>query len=360
MKKILTILGARPQLIKAASVSRVFKNSGMNEKIVHTGQHFDKNMSDIFIKEMGIPKPDYNLEINSLKHGAMTGRMIEKIEEVLLIENPDLVIVYGDTNSTLAGAIAAKKMHIKLAHIEAGLRSFNMKMPEEINRIVTDRISDYLFCPTEVALKNLISEGFKNFNSKIYNVGDVMYDAALYYSRFSQDKSSIISDLKLNNRNFILCTIHREENTDNVENLKSIVSALNSINKENLIILPLHPRTRNVLGKNKIKLAFNPIEPVGYFDIIELLKHCGLVITDSGGMQKEAYFFSKYCITLRDETEWTELVESKVNFLAGADKNNIQSCYSKIPGIKENFSHKLYGDGNASEKIVKLLDTDLQ
>ncbi len=355
MKKILTILGARPQLIKAASVSRAIKNSEMKEKIIHTGQHFDKNMSDIFIKEMGIPKPDYNLEINSLKHGAMTGRMIEKIEEVLLIENPDIVIVYGDTNSTLAGAIASKKLHIALAHIEAGLRSFNMKMPEEINRIVTDRLSDILFCPTEVALKNLISEGFKNFSSKIYNVGDVMYDAALYYSRISQDKSSIISDFKLNNRNFILCTIHREENTDNVENLKSIVSALNNINKETLIVLPLHPRTRNVLNKNNIKLAFDPIEPVGYFDIIELLKHCELVITDSGGMQKEAYFFSKYCITLREETEWTELVDSKVNFLSGSDENNILASYSKIPGRKENFNYKLYGDGKSAEKIVELL-----
>jgi UDP-GlcNAc3NAcA epimerase len=355
LKKILTILGARPQLIKAASVSRAIKNSGMKEKIIHTGQHFDKNMSDIFIKEMGIPKPDYNLEINSLKHGAMTGRMIEKIEEVLLIENPDIVTVYGDTNSTLAGALASKKLHITLAHIEAGLRSYNMKMPEEINRIVTDRLSDILFCPTEVALKNLISEGFKNFNSKIYNVGDVMYDAALHYSRISQDKSSIISDLKLNNRNFILCTIHREENTDNVENLKSIIFALNSINKETLIVLPLHPRTRNVLNKNNIKFDFDPIEPVGYFDIIELLKHCKLVITDSGGMQKEAYFFSKYCITLREETEWTELVESKVNFLAGSDKNNILASYSKIPERKENFNYKLYGDGKSAEKIVQLL-----
>ena len=360
MKKILTIIGARPQLIKAASVSRAIKNSGMKEKIIHTGQHFDKNMSDIFIKDMGIPKPDYNLEINSLKHGAMTGRMIEKIEEVLLIENPDIVIVYGDTNSTLAGAIASKKLHIELAHIEAGLRSFNMKMPEEINRVVTDRLSDILFCPTEVALKNLISEGFKNINSKIYNVGDVMYDAALYYSRFSQDKSSIISDLKLNNRSFILCTIHREENTDNVKNLKSIVNALNNINKETLIVLPLHPRTRNVLNKNNIKLAFDPIEPVGYFDIIELLKHCEIVITDSGGMQKEAYFFSKYCITLREETEWTELVERKVNFPAGTDENDILAVYGKIPGIKKNFNYKLYGDGNASEKIVKLIETDLK
>ncbi len=355
MKKILTILGARPQLIKAASVSRAIENSEMKEKIIHTGQHFDKNMSDIFIKEMGIPEPDYNLEINSLKHGAMTGRMIEKIEEVLLIENPDIVIVYGDTNSTLAGAIASKKLHIALAHVEAGLRSFNMKMPEEINRIVTDRLSDILFCPTKVALKNLVNEGFKNFNSKIYNVGDVMYDAALYYSRISHDKSAIISNLKLNNRNFILCTIHREENTDNIENLKSIVAALNNINKETPVVLPLHPRTRNVLNKNNIKLAFDPIEPVGYFDIIELLKHCELVITDSGGMQKEAYFFSKYCITLREETEWTELVESKVNFLSGSDENNILVAYHNIPVRKENFNYKLYGDGKSAEKIVELL-----
>lgn len=355
MKKILTILGARPQLIKAASVSRAIKNSEIKEKIIHTGQHFDKNMSDIFIKEMGIPEPDYNLEINSLKHGAMTGRMIEKIEEVLLIEKPDIVIVYGDTNSTLAGAIASTKLHITLAHVEAGLRSFNMKMPEEINRIVTDRVSDILFCPTEVALKNLISEGFKNFSSKIYNVGDVMYDAALYYSKISQDKSSIISNLKLNNRNFILCTVHREENTDNVENLKSIISAFNNISKETSIVLPLHPRTRNVLNKNNIKLAFDPIKPVGYFDIIELLKHCELVITDSGGMQKEAYFFSKYCITLREETEWTELVKSKVNFLTGADENKILIAYNKIPGTKKNFNYKLYGDGKSAEKIVDLL-----
>jgi UDP-GlcNAc3NAcA epimerase len=360
LKKIITILGARPQLIKAASVSRAILNSGIREKIVHTGQHFDKNMSDIFIKEMGIPEPDYNLEINSLKHGAMTGRMIEKIEKVLLIENPNLVIVYGDTNSTLAGAIAAKKLHIKLAHIEAGLRSFNMQMPEEINRIITDRLSDYLFCPTVGAVKNLIAEGFENFNSKLYNVGDVMYDAALYYSRLSQDKSSIISGFNLYNKKFILCTIHREENTDNVENLKSIISALNNINKEVKIVLPLHPRTRNVLHKNNVKLAFDPVEPVGYFDIIELLKYCELVITDSGGMQKEAYFFRKYCITLREETEWTELVERKVNFLAGPEKRDILAAYRKIPETKKNFDDKLYGDGNSSERIVNLIIDNLK
>jgi UDP-GlcNAc3NAcA epimerase len=353
-------LGARPQLIKAASVSRAIQSSSMREKIIHTGQHFDKNMSDIFIKEMGIPKPDYNLEINSLRHGAMTGRMIEKIEEVLLAENPDLVIVYGDTNSTLAGAIAAKKLHIRLAHVEAGLRSFNMQMPEEINRIVTDRLSDFLFCPTETALKNLIAEGFRKFNTTVRVVGDVMFDAALYYSRFSKDKSSILSRLNLSDKNFTVCTIHRQENTDNIKNLKSIVSALNDINKETRIVLPLHPRTRNVLYKNNIKLGFKPIDPVGYFDIVELLKHCSSVITDSGGMQKEAYFFKKYCITLRNETEWTELVERKVNFLTGTDKKDILEAYRKIPQKKRSFYGKLYGDGTASERIIRIIEANLK
>ncbi len=355
MKKILTILGARPQLIKAATVSRAIKKSEMKEIIVHTGQHFDKNMSDIFINEMGIPKPDYNLEINSLNHGAMTGRMMERIEDVLLVEKPDLVIVYGDTNSTLAGALAAKKLCIKLAHIEAGLRSFNLKMPEEINRILTDRISDYLFCPTDAAVRNLIAEGFKYFNSKIYKVGDVMYDAALYYSRFSHDKSSVMSALKLEDRNFVLCTVHREENTNNLENLKSIIAALNNINKETRVVLPLHPRTRNVIRKNNLKLSFSPVEPVGYFDIIELLKHCKLVITDSGGMQKEAYFFSKYCITLRDETEWVELVENKVNLLSGTSEDKIFQAFVKLSDKKPVKTAGLYGNGKASEKIVELL-----
>ena len=355
MKKILTIVGARPQLIKASTVSRAIKKSGEKEIIVHTGQHFDRNMSDIFINEMGIPEPDYNLEINSLNHGAMTGRMMEKIEDVLLTEKPDLVIVYGDTNSTLAGALAAKKLCIELAHIEAGLRSFNIKMPEEINRILTDRISDYLFCPTGTAVKNLVAEGFKNLNSKIYEVGDVMYDAALYYSRFSQDKSSVISGLGLKDRNFVLCTVHREENTDNLKNLKSIISALNNINNKTRVVLPLHPRTRKAIRKHNLKLAFDPVEPVGYFDIIELLKHCKLVITDSGGMQKEAYFFSKYCITLREETEWIELVDNKVNVLAGTNADKINRAFIQLSEEKPVKKASLFGNGQASEKIVKLL-----
>jgi UDP-GlcNAc3NAcA epimerase len=355
LKKIMTIVGARPQLIKAAAVSRALGKSGIKETIVHTGQHFDKNMSAIFFDEMGIPAPDYNLEINSLNHGAMTGRMMEKIEDLLLLKKPDLVIVYGDTNSTLAGALAAKKLCIKLAHVEAGLRSFNMKMPEEINRILTDRISDQLFCPTDAAVSNLIAEGFKNYNSKIYKVGDVMYDAALYYSKFSKDRSSVISENGLEDRKFVLCTVHRGENTDNLENLKSIISALNKINTQTRVVLPLHPRTRKVIKKNNLKLTFRPLEPVGYFDIIELLKHCRLVITDSGGMQKEAYFFGKYCITLREETEWVELVSNKVNLLAGTSEEKILNSFKQLSDRNPINVTRLYGDGKASEKIVKLL-----
>ena len=355
MKKIMTIVGARPQLIKASAVSRALGKSGIKEIIVHTGQHFDKNMSAIFFDEMGIPAPDYNLEINSLNHGAMTGRMMEKIEDLLLLEKPDLVMVYGDTNSTLAGALSAKKLCIKLAHVEAGLRSFNMRMPEEINRILTDRISDYLFCPTDAAVSNLIAEGFKNYNSKIYKVGDVMYDAALYYSKFSKDRSSVMSENGLEDKKFVLCTVHREENTNNLENLKSIIAALNKINMQTRVVLPLHPRTRKVIKKNNLKLAFNPLEPVGYFDIIELLKHCRLVITDSGGMQKEAYFFGKYCITLREETEWVELVSSKVNLLAGTNKKKILNSFIRLSERKPVKVTSLYGNGKASEKIVSLL-----
>ncbi len=355
MKKIMTIVGARPQLIKAAAVSRALGKSGIKEIIVHTGQHFDKNMSAIFFDEMGIPAPDYNLEINSLNHGAMTGRMMEKIEGLLLLEKPDLVIVYGDTNSTLAGALSAKKLCIKLAHVEAGLRSFNMKMPEEINRILTDRISDYLFCPTDAAVSNLIAEGFKNYNSKIYKVGDVMYDAALYYSKFSKDRSSVMSENGLEDKKFVLCTVHRGENTDNLENLKSIIAALNKINMQTRVVLPLHPRTRKVIKKNNLKLAFSPLEPVGYFDIIELLKHCRLVITDSGGMQKEAYFFGKYCITLREETEWVELVSNKVNLLAGTNEEKILNSFIRLSEGEPVKVTSLYGNGKASEKIVKLL-----
>ena len=355
MPKILTIVGARPQFVKAAALSRALKNSGLKEVLVHTGQHFDENMADIFFREMQIPQPDYNLGINSLSHGAMTGRMLEEIEKVIIKENPSVVVVFGDTNSTLAGALAAAKLHVPVAHIEAGLRSFNMRMPEEINRILTDRISNYLFCPTDVAVKNLEKEGFSNFDISILNVGDVMYDVALYYSKFSADKSTILSHLNLKEKPFVLTTLHRQENTDDMARLKSIISALNQLSKNFEIVLPIHPRTFKIIQKENIKIDFQPIEPVGYFDMIEMLKNCAFVVTDSGGLQKEAFFFEKRCLVTRDETEWTELVDLKYNMLVGAAENKILESATEIVSSKVVFNKKPYGDGTAAEKIVSYL-----
>jgi UDP-GlcNAc3NAcA epimerase len=357
LKKLVTVVGARPQFIKAAAVSRAIRDTGgIHETIIHTGQHFDNNMSNVFFREMDIPNPDYNLEINSLSHGAMTGLMLEKIEQVLLAEKPEMVMVYGDTNSTLAGALAAKKLNIKVAHVEAGLRSFNMKMPEEINRILTDRISDILFCPTENAVSNLYKEGYKEFNCQICQVGDVMYDAALFYGAMSAQRSDIIKRLDLCTGKYVLCTVHRQENTDNIENLKSIITALNEINHEIPVVLPLHPRTRKILDQHQINPDFEPTEPVGYFDILELLKNCKLVITDSGGMQKEAYFFEKYCITLRNETEWLELLNHGYNFLSTSNQLKIISLYKEIVAKNAMLQKtSLYGNGDASEKIVEFL-----
>lgn len=358
MKKIITILGARPQFIKAAAVSRAVKNFPVKEIIIHTGQHFDANMSKVFFEQMEIPRPDYHLEINNLSHGAMTGRMLEEIEKILVKEKPDTVLVYGDTNTTLAGALAAKKINIQLAHVEAGLRSFNMAMPEEINRILTDRISDYLFCPTDTAIKNLRNEGFDNFTNQVYQVGDVMYDAALYYEKLSDRASSIIQQLQLYENEFILCTVHRQENTDNSKRLSSIIEALNEIHKTTRVVLPLHPRTKKILTDLDLTLKFDPIDPVGYFDIIQLIKHSALVMTDSGGMQKEACFFNKYCITLRDETEWIELTENNINYLAGSDKEHILRYYNTLIGKSFPETNTLYGNGTSSERILKVLSTD--
>jgi len=349
--KLITIVGARPQFVKAAAVSReIAKHPEITEIIVHTGQHFDKNMSAIFFKEMEIPKPKYNLNINGLSHGAMTGQMLEGIEKIILDEKPDFVVVYGDTNSTIAGALATKKLHAKVVHIEAGLRSFNMKMPEEINRILTDRISDILFCPTDEAIKNLNKEGFENYDCEIIKSGDVMQDAAMFYAEKSKEKSTIIKKLKL--KKFILCTLHRAENTDDLNNLKSIINALNKINTETPMVFPLHPRTKKIIQKNKIEMKFRSIEPVGYFDMLELLKHCSLVMTDSGGLQKEAFFFKKNCVTLREQTEWVELVENNFNMLAGSNAEKIYSSYKKMISVKSNFKINLYGNGTACKKIV--------
>ena len=355
MPKILTIVGARPQFVKAAALSRQFTKQSIQEVIVHTGQHFDENMAAIFFKQMNIPEPKYNLGIHSLSHGAMTGRMLEEIEKVLQAEKPDYLVVFGDTNSTIAGALAASKLHIKVAHVEAGLRSFNMQMPEEINRILTDRVSDVLFCPTETAMKNLKAEGFDNFKSKIVNSGDVMFDVALYYSKISANHSSIVNNLNLEEKPFLLATLHRQENTDDLERLSSILSAFNELSENYRIVLPIHPRTRKIIEREKFNLNFTPMEPVGYFDIIELLKHCSFVITDSGGLQKEAFFFKKHCLVIRDETEWTELVDLGYNFIVGTQTQNIVGKAFQLEESKVTFDAKPYGNGDASVKIAEAL-----
>ena len=297
---------------------------------------------------MKIPKPNYFLGIGGKSHGSMTGQMIEKIEEVCLKEKPDWVMVYGDTNSTLAGAIAASKLHIKLAHIEAGLRSFNMNMPEEINRILTDRVSHILFCPTDVAMQNLTNEGYTNFDCRMVKSGDVMQDGALFYKDLAVKPSFEIKE------NYMLCTIHRAENTDDEMRLRAIFEALNEIAKDQQIVLPLHPRTKNIINNLKVDIQnLTIIEPVGYLEMVWLIDNCDVVLTDSGGLQKEAYFFSKPCITLRDETEWVELIECGANVLVGADKDKIVNAFEHhVKFDIQNSASNLYGDGKASSIII--------
>ena len=365
--KVLTVVGTRPQFIKAAVVSRAIAKynedlkTGINpvkEIIVHTGQHYDTNMSEVFFKEMHIPNPNYNLGIGSGTHGTMTGRMLEGIERIIMKEKPDMVLVYGDTNSTFAGAMAAVKLHVAVAHVEAGLRSYNMKMPEEINRILTDRISRLLFCPTQNAINNLLMEGFnqdKGGGYQIYNVGDVMYDAALYYKNKISPIDYIKALIKKFN-SFYLATVHRAENTDNPDRLKSILAALDTISATIPVVLPLHPRTRKIICSYNIEhKSIYMIQPVGYFDMLSLLSACSGVFTDSGGVQKEAYFFEQPCITLRDETEWVELVDNGFNVLAGADYEKILEAEERVKIKNLDFSVKLYGDGNAGTKTVDIL-----
>ena len=354
--KIITVVGARPQFVKAATVSRAILDHNkanpsniIEELIVHTGQHYDANMSDVFFEEMDIPKPAYSLGVGGGNHGAMTGRQLEKIEEVLLKEKPDYVLVYGDTNSTLAGALAAAKLHIPVVHVEAGLRSFNMQMPEEINRILTDQISNLLFCPTETAIANLKNEGFDSKNCQFINVGDVMYDAALYYSSKSRKPTTVNLD-----KDFALVTIHRADNTENIERLSSIVDALNEINETTPVICPIHPRTKELILNLVVKPKFMLIDPVSYFEIIWLLENCSVVITDSGGLQKEAYFFKKPCITMRDQTEWVELIEAGVNRLVGSCKVKIIKAFNNIT-VTSSVISNLYGKGDAANKIVAFL-----
>lgn len=352
-KKIITIVGARPQFIKAAAVSRMINQKGFfSEKIVHTGQHFDSNMSDIFFTEMEIPKPHFHLEIHSLSHGAMTGRMLENIESLLISEKPDAVMVYGDTNSTLAGALAASKLHIPLIHVEAGLRSFNMDMPEEINRIMTDRISNLLFCPTEAAVKNLMNEGFEHFNCQIEQPGDVMQDAALFYAHLANEKPSLPAKLDLKGVPNILATFHRQENTDVPENLNAIIHALNELNKDITVIAPLHPRTRKIIADKNLKVDFLTIDPVGYFEMIQLLQNTDLVLTDSGGLQKEAYFFNKFCVTLREQTEWVELVSGGYNQITGANFDHILKATKHALSQEFKKVNEYYGGGHATALIT--------
>lgn len=354
MMKILTVLGARPQFIKAAAFSRaVQRSSTIEEVIVHTGQHYDQNMSDVFFEEMDIPKPKYMLQTGGKSHGAMTGQQLEKIEEILLIEKPDMVLVYGDTNSTLAGAMAAVKLHIPIAHIESGLRSFNRRMPEEINRILTDQISDYLFVPSLGAKENLLREGIDE--DKIFVVGDIMYDVALYY------KEKMVKPVwfdALNLSEFVLCTIHRAENTDDIEKLTSIFKGLELSQKH--IILPLHPRT---VGKIKQYGLITPsnitvVDPTGYLEMVWLEEHSELIVTDSGGVQKEAYFHNKLCITLREETEWVELVSNGYNVLVGSNTDLIYSALINESPNKISIKD-IYGNGNTAENIVRVLEMKL-
>ncbi|MFH2096466.1 MAG: UDP-N-acetylglucosamine 2-epimerase (non-hydrolyzing) [Bacteroidota bacterium] len=354
MIKIVTVIGARPQFIKAAAISRYIRDNscGISEVIVHTGQHFDTNMSEIFFTQMDIPAPDYHLNIHSLGHGAMTGQMLSGIEEVLLKEKPDFTLVYGDTNSTIAGALAAKKLHGRVAHVEAGLRSFNMKMPEEINRILTDRISDLLFCPTDKAVENLGKEGFGGFECRIIKSGDVMQDAALFYAGRAEKPA-----LKLP-AEFIILTLHRAENTDDPGRFVSILKAMAEISEMTAVIFPMHPRTKKTIieqGDEKLLEKITVIEPVGYLEMIWMLKNCRMVMTDSGGLQKEAYFFKKPCVTLRDETEWVELVANGVNALAGSDYNKIIEAAEKMLAAKPDYTIDLYGNGKASGNIVNEL-----
>lgn len=347
--KILTIIGARPQFIKASMVSRAIDSEvGLQEVIVHTGQHFDANMSDIFFGQLGITRPHHELDIHGGGHGEMTGRMLTAIDRIILAEEPDRVLVYGDTNSTLAGALAAVKLHVPVAHVEAGLRSFNMRMPEEVNRVLTDRISDILFCPTELAMQNLRDEGFERKPVEMLLVGDVMQDSAMFFAQFAKVPATIALQ-----GGFILATLHRAENTDDEERLKSILNAMNELHNETApVILPLHPRTREAIRRLGLELDVQVIEPLGYLEMIWLLKHCDLVLTDSGGVQKESFFFGKRCVTMRDETEWLELVTAGANRLAGADRTTIVEAAQASIGLPIDGSLELYGGGNAAKKIA--------
>ena len=357
---ILTIIGTRPQFIKAAPLSKALEERGIIEFILHTGQHYDPSMSEIFFDELNIKKPDLNLHINGGSHGQQTGRMLESVEEVLIKEKPDGVLVYGDTNSTLAGALAAGKLHIPVYHVEAGLRSFNKKMPEELNRVLTDHLSSLLFTPTKVATQNLKREGFSEENIK--EVGDVMYDAVLHFNPLAEKKKEVtLERFNLKEKGYYLATIHRAENTDSPSNLERIFKALEEVSKNIKIILPVHPRTKQRIENIKIKHDnLILIDPVGYLDMQVLTRHASLVLTDSGGLQKEAYLLDVPCITLRDETEWVELVDCGWNKLIPVNDNLSRDLkeWTQLMETRNSLEKEdFYGDGNASQKIANFIGT---
>lgn len=352
--KIISIVGARPQFIKAAPVSTALRKQHQ-ELLLHTGQHYDDNMSKVFFDELGIPRPDINLGIGSDSHARQTAAIMIGVEQYLQQERPDLVLVYGDTNSTLAGAIAASKLHIKLAHVEAGLRSFNRAMPEEINRIVADKLADLLFCPTATAVNNLANEGI---TTGVFNIGDVMYDAALQFAPIAEQTSHILDRLKIEPRSYCLLTLHRAENTDSFENLNQIIMAMLKSSKR--IVFPVHPRTVKFLKQYQLYQPLEQakhvllIEPVSYIDMIVLEKNAEKILTDSGGVQKEAYFYQVPCITLRNETEWVETVADGWNCLVGADVQKILAAMENFSPNGQQQGH--YGDGAASEKLVEIIN----
>ncbi len=376
MIKLLTIIGARPQIIKAAALSRAIRNNfstKITEIIVHTGQHYDKEMSTVFFDELSIPKPDYNLNVGSSSHGIQTSKMIRGIEEILTKETPDYTILYGDTNSTLAGAIAASKINIPVVHIEAGLRSFNKSMPEEINRIVCDHVSTLLFSPTKTGYRNLLNEGFRENqppftidNPGLYHCGDIMYDNSLYFSEIAEKKSKILDDLKLKPDSYVLATIHRNNNTDDPQRLTAIFNSFHEITQKEkcTVVIPLHPRTTKVLKNNLSEDTYNKtinnpyikiILPTTFLDMIKLEKNALMILTDSGGVQKEAFFFKKPCIIIRSETEWIEIVECGLGIITDADEFRILNAFNQFkekPICNQDF---IFGDGNAATFICNEL-----
>ena len=355
--KLFTVLGARPQFIKAAVVSKALREYNINEFIVHSGQHFDENMSEVFFDEMGLPKPQSNLGISGCTHGSMTGQMLIEVEKLMMEQKPDWVLVYGDTNSTLAGALAASKLNIPCAHVEAGLRSDNRKMPEEINRILTDHASDLLFAPTDAANQRLLSEGISE--NKIVRTGDVMLDAAVTFGKVAKEKSTIIKDLALENQRFALCTLHRAENVDHLNSLTWMVEQLNQVSEKIVLVLPLHPRTKLKLEEfsllEKLSSNIRLIKPIGFLDVLSLQQASCIIITDSGGMQKEAFFQNKPCVTIRTETEWIELLDGGHNRLAKPMVDPITQKVDEALNAILDWSVELYGDGQSSQTIAKAL-----